>query len=126
RNFCAPFAAKAISSRCPTRAVEVPGAAVPMIDTLPPSIDPEMSRPTPAVAAARVVRQLRGAADWQLIIGDILELLARSFEGHRAILFRLRDVPGQGFAQSIAAYWVDEVAGGIEPPTTINQAIVNT
>ena len=27
---------------------------------------------------------------------------------HRAILFRLRELPGQGFAQSIAAYWVDD------------------
>jgi PAS domain S-box-containing protein len=97
-----------------------------MIETLPPSIDPRISRPTPSVAAARVVRQLRGAADWQLNIGDILEMLARSFGGHRAVLFRMRDLPGQGFAQSTAAYWVDEeVAGAAGPPTTIIQSIVN-
>ena len=56
------------------------------MDTLPPSIDPRISRPTPFVAAARIVMQLRGAPDWQLIITGILELLARSFGGHRAIL----------------------------------------
>ncbi len=98
-----------------------------MIETLPPSIDPGISRPSPSVAAARVVRQLRGAADWQLVVSDILEMLARSFGGHRAILFRLRDLAGQGLAQSIAAYWVDEEATGTAgPPTTILPSIVNT
>ena len=37
-----------------------------------------------------------------------LEILAHGLGGHRAILFRLRELPGKGFAQSIAAYWVDE------------------
>jgi PAS domain S-box-containing protein len=97
-----------------------------MIETLPPSIDPGISRVTPPIAAARVVRQLRGAADWQLVVVEILEMLARAFGGHRAILFRLRDLPGQGFAQSIAAYWADEeVTGPAGPPTTIIQSIVN-
>ena len=37
--------------------------------------------------------------------------LAYELDVHRAILFRLRELPGQGFAQSIAAYWVDRVGG---------------
>ncbi|MEJ6783374.1 PAS domain S-box protein [Aminobacter sp. Piv2-1] len=83
--------------------------------------------PSPTLVAAQIVRRLRQAPDWQLEIDRILECLAAAFAGHRAILFRLRDLPGQGFAQSIAAYWVDpnidEIAA---PPTTINQAIVDS
>lgn len=80
-----------------------------------------------SVAAATIVRRLRHASDWQQDIDDILEILGKAFNGHRSILFRLRDLPDQGFAQSIAAYWVDpaikDVAG---PPTTISQTIVNS
>ena len=98
-----------------------------MIETLPPSIDPDIKNPGFSVAAARIVRRLREAQDWQLVIDDALELLARSLGGHRAILFRLRELPGQGFAQSIAAYWVDDqVVGSAKAPTTIIQSIVNS
>ena len=54
-------------------------------------------------------------------------MLARSLGCHRAILFRLRELPGQGLAQSIEAHWVDEEAvGRVGPPTTIIQSIVNS
>ncbi|MEO5325403.1 PAS domain S-box protein [Mesorhizobium sp. CC13] len=83
--------------------------------------------PSPTLVAAQIVRRLRQAPDWQLEIDRILECLAAAFAGHRAILFRLRDLPGQGFAQSIAAYWVDPNVDEIAaPPTTINQAIVDS
>jgi PAS domain S-box-containing protein len=79
------------------------------------------------VATADLTRQLRQAPDWQLPINTILEDLALELESHRAILFRLREVPGSGFVQSIAAYWVDDSLEGIGgPPTTIDQAIVNS
>ncbi|ODT08603.1 MAG: hybrid sensor histidine kinase/response regulator [Mesorhizobium sp. SCN 65-20] len=83
--------------------------------------------PSPTVAAAQIVRRLRQAQDWQLEIDHILACLARAFGGHRTILFRLRELPGQGFAQSIAAFWVDpEIDEIAAPPTTINQAIVDS
>ena len=98
-----------------------------MIETLPPSINPDIANPGCSVAAARIVRQLHEVQDWQRIIGEVLELLARSLGGHRAILFRLRELPGQGLAQSIAAYWVDEaIVGSAEPPTVILQSIINS
>lgn len=83
--------------------------------------------PSPTVAAAQIVRRLRQAQDWQLEIDHILACFARAFGGHRSILFRLRELPGQGFAQSIAAFWVDpEIDEIAAPPTTINQAIVDS
>ena len=94
---------------------------------LPPSIDPSIENPGLAVAAARIVRQLRDAPDWQLITTDVLKLLAQTLGGHRAILFRLRELPGHGFAQSIAAWWADDDIEGIAGvPTTINQSIVTS
>lgn len=78
-------------------------------------------------ATAQMVRQLRLASDWQEGIGDVLSTLAAGLAVHRTILFRLREMPDQGFAQSIAAYWVDErIAGIAGPPTTIIQSIVNS
>lgn len=98
-----------------------------MIETLPPSIDPGIVDPGFSVAAARIVRQLHEAQDWQRVINDVLKLLASSLGGHRAILFRLRELPDQGFAQSVAAYWVDDRIDGIAgPPTIIIQSIVNS
>ena len=81
----------------------------------------------PTVAAARIVRRLRQAVDWRPEIDEILELLGRSMSGHRSILFRLRELPGQGLTQSVAAYWVDETVEGISsPPTVIVQAVVHS
>ena len=98
-----------------------------MIETQPPSTNPAITEPGCTVAAARIVRRLHETAEWQRLIDEILELLARSLGGHRAILFRLRELPGEGFAQSIAAYWVDEEAVGIAGrPSIILQSIVNS
>ncbi|MCA0275646.1 MAG: PAS domain S-box protein [Proteobacteria bacterium] len=89
--------------------------------------DQQSGTPSPTVAAGQIVRHLRQAQDWQQDIDQILERLGRAFGGHRTILFRLRDVPGQGFAQSISAYWVDQRIDKVAaPPTTINQAIVDS
>jgi PAS domain S-box-containing protein len=90
-------------------------------------MDPDLAKPGCSVAAARIVRRLNEDQDWQRIIGEVLQLLARSLGGHRAILFRLRELPGQGLAQSIAAYWVDEAAvGAAGPPSIISQSIINS
>ena len=62
-----------------------------------------------AMAAVRVVRRLREAGDWQREMEGILETLCRTMECQRGILFRLRELPGQGFAQSVAAYWIDRI-----------------
>lgn len=92
-----------------------------------PRSDSAPGTPSPTVAAARIVRRLREAEHWQLEIDGILECFARAFAGHRAILFRLREVAGHGFAQSIAAYWVDPHVDQVAaPPTTINQALVDS
>jgi PAS domain S-box-containing protein len=97
-----------------------------MIDTQPASLDPDIDDPGLSVMTARILRRLRQSNDWQAEICAVLNELARGLDAHRSILFRLRDVPGKGFAQSIAAYWVDERIEGIaEPPTLIVQSIVN-
>ncbi|MBL8576433.1 MAG: PAS domain S-box protein [Mesorhizobium sp.] len=98
-----------------------------MIDTQPPSTDLSLTEPGCTVAAARIVRRLHETAEWQRIIDDVLELLARSLHCHRGILFRLRELPGEGFAQSIASYWEDEpVVRGANSPKVILQSVVNT
>ncbi|TPN49390.1 PAS domain S-box protein [Mesorhizobium sp. B1-1-7] len=79
------------------------------------------------MAAVRVVRRLREAGDWQREMDGILETLCRAIECQRGILFRLRELPGQGFAQSVAAYWIDPDFGGeLASPTVIMQSIVNS
>ncbi|MEQ1943400.1 PAS domain S-box protein [Mesorhizobium sp. VNQ89] len=98
-----------------------------MIDTQPPSTDLSLTEPGCTVAAARIVRRLHETAEWQRIINDVLELLAKSLHCHRGILFRLRELPGEGFAQSIAAYWEDEpVVRGANSPKVILQSVVNS
>ena len=57
-----------------------------------------------AMAAVRVVRRLREAGDWQREMEGILETLCVAMDCQRGILFRLRELPGQGFAQSVAAF----------------------
>ena len=81
-------------------------------ETTSPGSGPAPDRMSPTVAAARIVRRLRQAIDWQPEINEILELLGRSLSGHRSILFRLRELPGRGLTQSIEAYWVDETVDG--------------
>lgn len=97
-----------------------------MIDTTPPSIDPAIEAPGISVAAARAARRLRYAHDWTAEIGDILEMLGRALGAHRSILFQLRELPGQGLTQSIASYWGDATVVGVEPPTVIVEAIVQS
>lgn len=98
-----------------------------MIDTQPPSTDLSLTDPGCTVAAARIVRTLHETAEWQRIIEEVLELLTRSLGCHRGILFRLRELPGEGFAQSIASYWEDaEIVGDAQRPKVILQSVVDT
>lgn len=79
------------------------------------------------MAAVHVVRRLREAGDWQREMEGILETLCRSMDCQRGILFRLRELPGEGFAQSVAAYWIDPTFGGeLASPTVIMQSIINS
>ena len=79
------------------------------------------------VAAARIVRRLRSGIDWRQDIDDALSMLGRSMSAHRAILFRLRELPGQGLTQTAAAFWVDETVEGISnPPTVIIQSLIHS
>ncbi|TPI10934.1 PAS domain S-box protein [Mesorhizobium sp. B2-4-6] len=79
------------------------------------------------MAAVHVVRRLREAGDWQREMDDILGTMCRKMDCHRGILFRLRELPGQGFAQSVAAYWIDPDFGGeLASPTVIVQSIINS
>ncbi|WP_181174493.1 PAS domain S-box protein [Mesorhizobium sp. B2-3-10] len=91
------------------------------------STDMQGFRQGAAMAAVRVVRRLREAGDWQREMDGILETLCHAMECQRGILFRLRELPGQGFAQSVAAYWIDPDFGGeLASPTVIMQSIVNS
>jgi PAS domain S-box-containing protein len=97
------------------------------IETTSPGSGPAPAEMSPTGAAARIVRRLRQAIDWQPEIGEILELLGRSLSSHRSILFRLRELPGQGLTQQIVAYWVDETVAGISaPPTVILQSTIHS
>ncbi|RWD65745.1 MAG: hybrid sensor histidine kinase/response regulator [Mesorhizobium sp.] len=79
------------------------------------------------MAAVHVVRRLREAGDWQREMEGILETLCRSMDCQRGILFRLRELPGQGFAQSVSAYWIDpEFGGELASPTVIMQSLINS
>lgn len=90
-------------------------------------MDMQGSRQGAAMAAVHVVRRLREAGDWQREMDSILETLCRSMECQRGILFRLRELPGQGFAQSVSAYWIDPNFGGeLASPTVIVQSIINS
>src|SRR5262245_47902202 len=78
------------------------------------------------IAAARIVRRLRVAADWRREIGSILELLGRSLSVHRTIIFRLQELPEHGLTQSVVDYWVDDaVTDAAGPPSVIVQAVVH-
>lgn len=92
------------------------------------STEPKGRAPPLAVPCADMVRRLRKAPNWQAEIDEILEILGRALRCHRAILFRMRDLPGKGFAQSIAAYWSDpgvtEIA--LRTPTLIVQSMVDS
>ncbi|WP_292321359.1 ATP-binding protein [Mesorhizobium sp.] len=90
-------------------------------------MDMHGSRQGAAMAAVHVVRRLREAGDWQREMEGILETLCRSMDCQRGILFRLRELPGQGFAQSVSAYWIDpEFGGELASPTVIMQSLINS
>ena len=65
----------------------------------PARMDLKGVRQGAAMAAVRVVRRLREAGDWQREMDTILETLCIAMHCQRGILFRLRELPGQGFAQ---------------------------
>ena len=98
----------------------------PSVQTSMPSV--ETGPPANAtVAAARIVRRLRNAVDWRKDIEEALEMLGRAIGCHRAILFRLRELPGQGLTQSAAAYWFDTtIEGNDGPPTVIMQSLIHS
>jgi len=90
----------------------------------------EPSIPRPAAnllsVTAGLVRQLRFAPDWQVVIGPVLSTLGDGFDAHRAILFRLRELPGQGFVQSVGAWWADATIPGIAgPPTALDHTVIS-
>ena len=98
-------------------------------------IDPTVSLPRVTVQPGRtagytlliadVVRRKRGANDWQQEIDDVLAQIGHAVECHRTILFRMRDVYGHGFSQSIFAYWVDlRVLSVQSRPTLVVQSMV--
>ncbi|MDX8523208.1 PAS domain S-box protein [Mesorhizobium sp. MSK_1335] len=90
--------------------------------------DMHASRPGgAAMAAVHVVRRLREAGDWQREMDGILGTMCRKMDCQRGILFRLRELPGEGFAQSVASYWIDADFGGeLASPTVIMQSIINS
>lgn len=80
-----------------------------------------------AAVALRLTRLLRQAPDWQRAVPEVLERLATGLGCHRGILFRLRELPDRGFAQSISAYWVHKsINGESGPPTTISQEVMSS
>ncbi|HEV7252969.1 MAG TPA: ATP-binding protein [Mesorhizobium sp.] len=98
-----------------------------MIETRPLSLEPGLGQPSPAVLAAQALRRLKNSRGWGEEIGDILAMLARGLGCHRAILFRLRDVPGRGFVQSVASFWLDPAVPVVQkPPTVISRDLVES
>jgi PAS domain S-box-containing protein len=92
---------------------------------LPPATH-DFLRSGHAVLIAEIVRRLRQAHDWQQEIDDVLAMIGIVLKGHRTILFRMSDVYGQGFSQSIFAYWMDRTVLGAEGrPTMVVQAMVD-
>lgn len=97
-----------------------------MMDTPLPSLDPGIGGPGLTVLTAGTLRRLKSSRVWQDEIGAILTSLCQALGGHRAIVFRLRDIPGRGFVQSVAAYWSDATIPGLEgAPTVISQDVVD-
>ena len=73
------------------------------------------------------MRRMRQASDWQQEIDDVLAIIGMAFRCHRSVLFRMRDITGQGFSQTIVSYWVDRTVLGPEGrPTTIGQSMIES
>jgi len=81
----------------------------------------------PVMLAVDVAKRLRTALDWQKEIDQVLREMGGALGGHRMILFRLVEIPGnRGLSQSIRAYWIDERLEGFRAkPSIIFQSIVN-
>ncbi len=68
---------------------------------------------------------MRQASEWQQEIDDVLAIIGMAFGCHRSILFRMRDISGKGFSQSIFSYWIDRTVIDTEGrPTVIVQSMV--
>ena len=73
------------------------------------------------------MRRMRQASDWQQEIDDVLAIIGMAFRCHRSVLFRMRDITGQGFSQTIVSYWVDRTVLGPEGrPATIGQSMIES
>lgn len=95
-------------------------------------MDPSMARtgtatPSLPVLAANILRRLGRNSDWRREMDGLLAELGPALGSHRAILFRLVDLPGKGVVQSIAAYWTDTTVPGIgDTPTIIGQETMDS
>ena len=79
------------------------------------------------VVVADLMRRLRQSIDWQQEIDDALAILGMAFSCHRSVLFRMRDISGQGFSQTIFSYWIDRTVLGQEGrPTTIVKSMIES
>jgi PAS domain S-box-containing protein len=83
--------------------------------------------PNPAILAVDIAKRLRNALDWQKEIDAVLSEMGMALRGHRMILFKLMEMPGdRGLSQSIRAFWVDKRLEGIRAePAIIPQSLVN-
>ncbi len=97
------------------------------IATEEPWRDALAAGPNPVILAVDIAKRLRGALDWQKEIDPILREMGSALRGHRMILFKLMEVPGdRGLSQSIRAFWVDKRLEGIRAePAIIPQSLVN-
>lgn len=87
---------------------------------------PRAAPPSLPILAANVLRRLGRNRDWRREMDCLLSEMGPALGSHRAILFRLVDVPGKGIVQSIASYWADQTIPGIGgQPTVIAQEVVD-
>jgi len=90
-------------------------------------VSPRAASPSLPVLAANVLRRLGRDRDWRRDIEGVLLEMGPALGSHRAILFRLVDVPSKGIIQSIASHWSDDSIPGIGgQPTIIAQEIVDS
>jgi hypothetical protein len=50
--------------------------------------------PNPAILAVDIAKRLRNALDWQKEIDAVLSEMGMALRGHRMILFKLMEMPG--------------------------------
>jgi PAS domain S-box-containing protein len=83
--------------------------------------------PNPVILAVDIAKRLRNTLDWQKEIDAVLRDMGAALRGHRMILFKLTEMPGdRGLSQSIRAFWVDRRLEGIRAePAIIPQRLVN-